>query len=120
MEGSLDEMLFKRIVKFAKGKKLTASDLIIITTFSMQYAQQFPTALGFEKKQAVINAISKFVDETDVFDEEGKVAAKIFIQMTLPGMIDTIIAAYKHKLRLGNAIASCCMGRTKKIKSPQE
>lgn len=98
---SILEETYQNIKLCVMNKKITISDLIIITTKAMEFVNKLKIQ-GFEKKQIVIDVIQKIINESDL-DEQTKIACNLFVQITLPIMIDTIIAAANQKLKLSRS-----------------
>ncbi len=99
--------VYSRVMKMIKLNKVNAGDLVVISTYAMTTVQKYPNLDGPSKKQLVIDVITKVVHESDIFAPEDKMAGDMFIQLTLPMLIDTIINAYNHKVDLKKIKASC-------------
>lgn len=104
-----------RLIQDIKAKiadrQILANDLVELTTYAMQLAQMYHLP-GPQKKQLVVQAIQYFVEESGLLEETSLAAAKLFIQTTLPILIDTMVDAARGNIDLGKRIASsskwCC------------
>jgi hypothetical protein len=77
------------VVRNEGGINLRNIARIVISV--MQFTQGFTSLRGPDKKNLVVYTISRFVDE-EVTDEQLSRDLQMFIQMTLPGIIDTFVS----------------------------
>jgi hypothetical protein len=105
---SVFDLAYSRISNSIKNKKITASDLVVISAAAIKAVQQSGVSDNDEKKYFVIDLLQKVVDEGEFLDDEAKAAATIFIQLTLPTLIDTMIKVAKQEIDIGKIKSRCC------------
>ena len=55
----------------------------------------------------MIDILTKLVSDSGLVSEEQQEAAQNFLQHTLLNMIDTVVNAYQHKIKLKNVGQKC-------------
>ena len=78
---------------------LTLYNIARITIQVMRLAQQFSTLKGAQKKDLVVFVIAKYVQEK-VSDEQMARDLSLFIEMTLPSVIDSFIELNNGETRI--------------------
>ena len=78
---------------------LTLYNIARITIQAMRLAQQFSTLKGAQKKDLVVFVIAKYVQEK-VSDEQMARDLSLFIEMTLPSVIDSFIELNNGETRI--------------------
>ncbi len=107
------DKIYKNVLNGIKTKNIDASDLVIIATSAMQIVQKYPELTGEDKKRMVIDILARLVDESDLVPAKYQDASLIFIQYTLPNMIDAVVNAYQHKIKLKKVGQRCgCISAT--------
>ena len=75
-------------------KTINASSIMGLVASAMKVVQGFPELIGPEKKDIVINLIRRVISDLPL-DELDRENIKMFIDFTLPSVIDNIISATK-------------------------
>ena len=78
---------------------LTLYNIARITIQVMRLAQQFSTLKGAQKKDLVVFVIAKYVQEK-VSDEQMARDLSLFIEMTLPSVIDSFVELNNGETRI--------------------
>jgi hypothetical protein len=85
-------------VKSIHHEKITALNVIYITTELMQLVQKYKELTGTQKKLMVVNVIKKLIN-SQVDCPEDRLALTIIVDTTLPIVIDNLIDAMKGNLK---------------------
>jgi hypothetical protein len=101
------DMLYDAVLETIKIKSVDVSDLVIVATSAMQIVQQYPNLNGADKKRLVVDIMTKLVNDSGLVPAEQREAALIFLQHTLPNMIEVVINAYQHKIKLKKVGQGC-------------
>lgn len=107
----LVDKLYSSLSRIIGDKKVTTTNVVLITTNLMQIVEKYPDLHGEQKKTLVVHVLKRFVK--DHLDGDGKSAILLFIHMFLPSVIDTIVSVDKKeiavKMKKGlKACFSCC------------
>jgi hypothetical protein len=81
--------LINKLYNTISDKKLSITNVTIITASLMQIVQKYDVVNGYEKKAIILHVLKKLIDET-IDDKEEKTSLLIFIDLFLPSVIDTI------------------------------
>lgn len=110
-----DTILFDRFydefLSSINTPEVTPQNLVGMTINAMKIVQKNNELSGTEKKQYVIDIISKFVNDSSGLSPKHKDDADSFIRSTLPELIDHIIAVYDHEIELEHCRSKhqgCC------------
>ena len=101
------DKIYNEVLEGIHTKSVDPSDLVVISTSAMQIVQKYPNLTGSDKKRLVIDVMSKLVSESDLVSEEQQEDAQAFLQHALPNMIDTVVNAYQHKIKLKKVGQKC-------------
>ena len=77
---------------------ITASDLVPLAIDVMSVVQKDVSLSGPEKKQYVIDIMTKIVNESNILSPEYKADAESFLNTVLPMLIDSIINVYNREV----------------------
>lgn len=99
--------IYEEAKELVEEKGLSLQNIVSITTKLMQMVERIHSLSGPEKKKMVIDVLLKLIDESDVLDEETEQALQSFIEITLPGTIDIIIAASKNQFDINSVKKRC-------------
>jgi hypothetical protein len=92
--------LYKELCAIADEQGgLTLYNIARITIQVMRLAQQFSTLKGAQKKDLVVFVIAKYVQEK-VSDEQMARDLSLFIEMTLPSVIDSFVELNNGETRI--------------------
>lgn len=108
--------IYTSVLRTIRTRKISAADLVIVATSTMSIVQRYPRLSGQQKKQLVVEVLTKVVDDSDLLPADQEQAALMFIQFTLPPMIDVVVDAYRHNgIDLKKSVNSCfpCLGGKK-------
>ena len=95
------DVIYAAVLRTIDKKNLSVIDLISLTTSAMVIVQKYPEMSGETKKRIVIDIIKHIVDDSDIFKKgEEEEAVKLFIEITLPVLIDTVVNVYNHNIDL--------------------
>lgn len=111
-----DSLIIDNIHDFAKlqldEKNVTIPDIIKIVEKLMEYVEKIKSIKGKEKRQLVLNAIKKLVDE-NIYNEAIRDYVDTMINTdTLGTIIDTICYVNKNGLSIKtvkNSLLLCCI-----------
>ncbi len=88
-------------VKNAFGEgKLTKERIIVLTPRIIRAVQEVGAVSqlsGMEKKELFFEVINKFIDDANNLSDEEKDGIKIFVQISLPLIVDAVVFAYKSE-----------------------
>ena len=101
------DKIYNEVLEGIHTKDVDASDLVVIATSAMQIVQGYPTLTGADKKRLVIDVLTKLVSDSGLVSAEQQEAARAFIQHSLPNMIDMVVNAYQHKIKLKKVGQRC-------------
>ncbi len=101
------DKIYNKVLNGIKTKTIDTSDLVIIATSAMQIVQKYPELTGEDKKRMVIDILSRLVDESNLVPSKYQDTSRVFIQHTLPNMIDAVVNAYQHKIKLKKVVQKC-------------
>ncbi len=104
---SLVDSLYDQVLSHIRSKQIKVRDLVVIATKAMELVQKVPELTGSERKNIVIDVVVKIVDDSNLLSGEDEAAALMFIEMTLPTLIDTVVNAYKKHIDLKKIKTSC-------------
>ena len=98
------------IYKYMKiyGKRITNSNIVIITSQLIRVVEEYKTLTGSQKKMLVINTIKRLVNET-VSNNDEKIALLLVIDNTIPYMIDGFVDAINGNIKFDNKKAKSCI-----------
>lgn len=106
-------IVYNKVKKAVKNKKITSANVIILVTLCMQIVAKIPDLAGGQKRDLVIKLITKLVLELEM-EEDERAAIQILLQTSLPFTIDALIAASKQQYdfkKIGNKMRklfACC------------
>ncbi len=87
---------FEELKSMIVGKDLDLANIVIVASSAMKIVEHIKELDGPQKKQMVVELVNRIVDE--LVPEDKQDALKLFIQFTLPTVIDQVIAATKGKM----------------------
>lgn len=103
-----NELIYNKLVE-RLPKKITISDLVIITSITINTVQMLSKGSGCAKKSLVMYLIQRIISDTSRLDETTKSAVTIFIQYQLPILIDKLIeVAHNPKIIGKNRLGCLC------------
>jgi hypothetical protein len=100
MSGQLFDQFYNEFLSGINTPEVGPQDLVPITVNAMKIVQKDQALSGTDKKQYVIDIISKFVNDSSALSPEHKADADAFIRSILPELIDHIVAVYQHEVEL--------------------
>lgn len=80
-------------------QEITLLTIVNILTASMIIVENYEDISGLQKKQVVIDFLNKIVED-HVEGEEDRVALIMFINMSIPVVIDSLISVDKQELQI--------------------
>lgn len=99
MENSFSS-LYDEIKKVIGDGKITTARLIILTPRMVRFIQEVGTVnkmSGQEKKELLLSIINKIIDESKDLNDEERESIKLFVEVSLPLVIDSVVYAYKSE-----------------------
>nr|QBK86200.1 MAG: uncharacterized protein LCMAC101_07950 [Marseillevirus LCMAC101] len=106
--------IYHQVLGSIESDLVDVSDLVDITVFTMQIVQKYPTMTGVDKKKAVIDILTKLVNDSGLVPPEQQEKALSFVVHTLPNMIDTVVSVYQHRIKLKKVGQRCgCVSASK-------
>lgn len=92
-------MLSENITKFLKGDRLNVLNVMFVVTGLMQLAEKYSHLSGPQKKELVLQALQKYLDQNPSHD--------ISLPM-IPGFIDASVAIDKGEIKI--KLPTSCFG----------
>lgn len=111
-------MIYDRIRESIVNKKVTLSNIMIIVSSAIKIIEEFTNLTGQEKKNIVITAIKRAIEEIPMSNND-RIAADLMIDSVLNRMIDVIIGVATGEIDiLGKIeiIADKCCGPNSRYK----
>ena len=97
----LMEDVYDSVQRVLVSKKVTPSNVVVITTQMMVVVQRYPELTGPMKKRMVLTILERLVDEhSQDMDPDDVVALKLIISVTVPEVIDAVKNAFHKKIDL--------------------
>lgn len=100
-----DNELIRKVYDDAKvafgSEELNTSTVITLAIRLMELVEKLPNIDGAEKKRIVIEVAKLIVNDSDLSDED-KANVNLIIDLTLPMVIDSVVAASRGQFSLNN------------------
>lgn len=113
---NLFDEVYNKVRGMIKNKQFNAANWISLVIMSMEMVETLPKLHGHEKRDLVVDLMSKLIMEIPMADDDRAIVSGL-IKMALPGIIDAIIDGTLGKLDLnkvaeqvGNAFDSVAEG----------
>lgn len=98
------ENLYQQLSSIVGSGTITVSNIVGISFSLMQIVEKYKNLKGEQKKAAVIKVLDKFILER-LGDAQESRDIRMFVHLTLPGLIDTLVSLDRHKLKI--KVKSC-------------
>jgi hypothetical protein len=107
----LFDNFYNEFLSGINSPEVAPQDLVALTVNAMKIVEKNHSLSGADKKQYVIDIISKFVNDSSALSPQYKADADAFIRSTLPELIDQIVAVYEHEVELKKSKKQqgCCI-----------
>jgi len=92
------EQMVEYIKNTIGDEKITATNIVIISTTLMHIVEQYKDLTGYQKKMLVIDTIKKVINQ-NVIDPKERISLMLIVDMTLPPMLDTLVSAINGGLK---------------------
>ena len=110
------EQMVEYIKNTLGDEKITATNIVIISTNLMHIVEQYKDLTGSQKKMLILDTIKKVITQ-NVNDPQERISLMLIVDMTLPPMLDTLVKAIngglkfeKDKVVSGFTKLFCCGG----------
>lgn len=110
------EQMVEYIKSTLGDNKITATNIIIITTNLMHIVEQYKDLTGSQKKMLILDTLKKVINQ-NVSDAQERISLMMIVDMTLPHVLDTLVTAIngglkfeKDKVISGFKHLFCCVG----------
>ena len=110
------EQMVEYIKNTLGDEKITATNIVIISTNLMHIVEQYKDLTGSQKKMLILDTIKKVINQ-NVNDPQERISLMLIVDMTLPPMLDTLVSAIngglkfeKDKVVSGFKKLFCCGG----------
>jgi len=110
------EQMVQYIKTTLGDEKITAKNIVIISTNLMHIVEQYKDLTGSQKKMLILDTIKKVINQ-NVNDPQERISLMLIVDMTLPPMLDTLVSAIngglkfeKDKVVSGFTKLFCCGG----------
>ena len=110
------EQMVEYIKSTLGDNKITATNIIIITTNLMHIVEQYKDLTGSQKKMLILDTLKKVINQ-NVSDVQERISLMMIVDMTLPHVLDTLVTAIngglkfeKDKVISGFKNLFCCVG----------
>ena len=110
------EQMVEYIKNTLGDEKITATNIVIISTNLMHIVEQYKDLTGSQKKMLILDTIKKVINQ-NVNDPQERISLMLIVDMTLPPMLDTLVSAIngglkfeKDKVISGFKKIFCCGG----------
>ncbi len=105
------DKLYDRVETMIGTREVTVSNVVMIATSIMSILQRYPSLTGPEKKQLVIDILTKFVTGSKIIPDDSKQIVISMIQLILPTVIDIVASVAKGSMsKLFKSARKCCVG----------
>jgi hypothetical protein len=91
-------------------KKITTTNIIMIMNNLIQIVEQYKELTGNQKKMLVLDTIKKIINE-NVTDENNKQQLILFVNITLPVILDSIILAINGDMKFAKEKINSCFSK---------
>lgn len=112
-----DNILLTRLAQlyeYAKSildtKKITTTNIIMIMNNLIQIVEQYKELTGNQKKMLVLDTIKKIINE-NVTDDNDKQQLILFVNITLPVVLDSIILAINGDMKFAKEKITGCFSK---------
>ncbi|CAH6420193.1 Hypothetical protein UVM_LOCUS74 [uncultured virus] len=105
------DRLFSAVKQSVASRKLSPSNIVIVATQAMQLVERSTALSGPEKKELVVSVLERLIDELPTVapqDANDYRDLLMFVKVSLPSVIDAIVAASRQKLSLNKLGQSSC------------
>ena len=92
------EQLVEYIKSTLGDNKITATNIIIITTNLMHIVEQYKDLTGSQKKMLILDTLKKVITQ-NVNDPQERISLMMIVEMTLPHVLDTLVTAINGGLK---------------------
>lgn len=99
--GSPLQQLYDKFIASVKNQPLNATTAITFVTRAMQLVEGDEILSGPEKKQAVIDLITRLINETPLGAEE----KALLLALPYGSIIDHVVAATKNQIKINGVVA---------------
>lgn len=110
------EQMVEYIKSTLGDNKITATNIIIITTNLMHIVEQYKDLTGSQKKMLILDTLKKVINQ-NVSDAQERISLMMIVDMTLPHVLDTLVTAINGELKFekdkvisGFKNLFCCVG----------
>jgi len=79
-------------------EKITATNIIIISTNLMHIVEQYKDLTGSQKKMLILDTIKKVINQ-NVDDVQERMMLMMIVNMTLPSVLDTLVTAINGDIK---------------------
>jgi len=91
-------------------KKITTTNIIMIMNNLIQIVEQYKELTGNQKKMLVLDTLKKIINE-NITDENEKQQLILFINITLPMVLDSIILAINGDMKFAKEKITGCFSK---------
>jgi hypothetical protein len=91
-------------------KKITTTNIIMIMNNLIQVVEKYKELTGNQKKMLVLDTLKKIINE-NVSDESEKQQLILFVNITLPIILDSIISAINGNMKFAKEKISGCFSK---------
>ena len=92
------EQMVEYIKNTLGDEKITATNIVIISTNLMHIVEQYKDLTGSQKKMLILDTIKKVINQ-NVNDPQERISLMLIVDMTLPPMLDTLVSAINGGLK---------------------
>ena len=92
------EQMVEYIKNTLGDEKITATNIVIISTNLMHIVEQYKDLTGSQKKMLILDTIKKVINQ-NVNDPQERISLMLIVDMTLPQMLDTLVSAINGGLK---------------------
>lgn len=96
------QQLYLHLKKIVANKKVDANSILNVTLSAMLFVESYKTVTGEQKKEMVLQAIERVVNEIPNLEPETRANLNLVMKLTLPGFIDNIIKVNNGELSVIN------------------
>ena len=92
------EQMVEYIKNTLGDEKITATNIVIISTNLMHIVEQYKDLTGSQKKMLILDTIKKVINQ-NVNEPQERISLMLIVDMTLPPMLDTLVSAINGGLK---------------------
>ena len=100
------DFVYFELIKIYSERTIDITGITTLTTKCMELVEKLKDKNGVEKKQAVLDILIRFIDQSGLVHPDNKDDLFYVVRRVTPGVIDSIITAHKNGFKFNKT--RCC------------